>query len=121
MAFRRGERGKCNEPVDDAGEHLVPHTHIGYAARDGRSWGSRLGDKAGHGGLTAASFVRGLMTMSRKTGMRGKAIAVICCLALLVGCTGCGALKEGLRRMINSKELKKISYSMLDENYRWIR
>ena len=78
MAFRRGERGKCNEPVDDAGEHLVPHTHIGYAARDGRSWGSRLGDKAGHGGLTAASFVRGLMTMSRKTGMRGKAIAVIC-------------------------------------------
>ena len=72
MAFRRGERGKCNEPVDDAGVHLVPHTHIGYAARDGRSWGSRLGDKAGHGGLTAASFVRGLMTMSRKTGMRGQ-------------------------------------------------
>ena len=28
---------------------------------------------------------------------------------------------EGLRRMINSKELKKLSYSMLDENYRWIR
>lgn len=23
MAFRRGERGKCKEPVDDAGEHLV--------------------------------------------------------------------------------------------------
>ena len=104
MAFRRGERGKCNEPVDDAGEHLVPHTHIGYAARDGRSWGSRLGDKAGHGGLTAASFVRGLMTMSRKTGMRGKAIAVICCLALLVGCTGCGALKEGLRRERQSQQ-----------------
>ena len=104
MAFRRGERGKCNEPVDDAGEHLVPHTHIGYAARDGRSWGSRLGDKAGHGGLTAASFVRGLMTMSRKTGMRGKAIAVICCLALLVGCTGCGALKEGSRRERQSQQ-----------------
>ena len=29
MAFRRGERGKCNEPVDDAGEHLVPHTILG--------------------------------------------------------------------------------------------
>ena len=108
MAFRRGERGKCNEPVDDAGEHLVPHTHIGYAARDGRSWGSRLGDKAGHGGLTAASFVRGLMTMSRKTGMRGKAIAVICCLALLVGCTGCGALKEG--------SLKDYARSLLDSD-----
>lgn len=104
MAFRRGERGKCNEPVDDAGEHLVPHTHIGYAARDGRSWGSRLGGEAGHGGLTAASFVRGLMTMSRKTGMRGKAIAVICCLALLVGCTGCGALKEGSRRERQSQQ-----------------
>ena len=92
------------DSMDDTGKHLVPHTHIGYAARDGRSWGSRLGDKAGHGGLTAASFVRGLMTMSRKTGMRGKAIAVICCLALLVGCTGCGALKEGSRRERQSQQ-----------------
>lgn len=45
MAFRRGERGKCNEPVDDAGEHLVPHTHIGYAAHGGKSWGYRIGVK----------------------------------------------------------------------------
>ena len=44
------------------------------------------------------------MTMSRKTGMRGKAIAVICCLALLVGCTGCGALKEGSRRERQSQQ-----------------
>jgi len=28
---------------------------------------------------------------------------------------------EGLRRMIDSNELKQLSYSMLDENYRWIR
>ena len=42
--------------------------------------------------------------MSRKTGMRGKAIAVICCLALLVGCTGCGALKEGSRRERQSQQ-----------------
>ena len=44
------------------------------------------------------------MTMSRKTGMRGKAIAVICCLVLLVGCTGCGALKEGSRRERQSQQ-----------------
>lgn len=44
------------------------------------------------------------MTMSRKTGMRGKAIAVICCLALLVGCTGCGALKESSRRERQSQQ-----------------
>lgn len=36
--------------------------------------------------------------------MRGKAIAVICCLALLVGCTGCGALKEGSRRERQSQQ-----------------
>lgn len=45
MAFRRGERGKCKEPVDDAGEHLVSHTHIGYAAHGGKSWGYRIGVK----------------------------------------------------------------------------
>ena len=28
---------------------------------------------------------------------------------------------EGLHRMTDSKELKQLSYSMLDENYRWIR
>lgn len=36
--------------------------------------------------------------------MRGKAIAVICCLALLVGCTGCGALKESSRRERQSQQ-----------------
>ena len=67
------------------------------------------------------------MTMSRKTGMRGKAIAVICCLALLVGCTGCGALKEGSRRERQSQQgqssqqgeriapsLKEYAQSLLD-------
>lgn len=28
---------------------------------------------------------------------------------------------EGLKKIIQSKELKKLTYSMLDENYRWIR
>lgn len=28
---------------------------------------------------------------------------------------------EGLSRIISSKELKKLAYSMLDENYRWMR
>ena len=28
---------------------------------------------------------------------------------------------EGLSRIIQSKELKKLAYSMLDENYRWMR
>ena len=28
---------------------------------------------------------------------------------------------EGLSRIINSKELKQMAYSMLDENYRWMR
>lgn len=42
--------------------------------------------------------------MPRETDMRGKAVAVICCLALLVGCTGCGALKEGSRRERQSQQ-----------------
>lgn len=28
---------------------------------------------------------------------------------------------EGLKRIIQSKELKKLTYSMLDDNYRWLR
>lgn len=92
------------DSMDDTGKHLVSHTHIGYAARDGRSWGFRLGGEAGHGGLTAASFARRSMAMPRETDMRGKAVAVICCLALLVGCTGCGALKEGSRRERQSQQ-----------------
>ena len=92
------------DSMDDTGKHLVSHTHIGYAARDGRSWGFRLGGEAGHGGLTSASFARRSMAMPRETDMRGKAVAVICCLALLVGCTGCGALKEGSRRERQSQQ-----------------
>ena len=42
--------------------------------------------------------------MSRKTGMRGKAVAVICCLASLVGCHGCGVLKEGPQRERQSQQ-----------------
>ena len=28
---------------------------------------------------------------------------------------------NGLKKIIESKELKKFTYSMLDENYRWMR
>lgn len=28
---------------------------------------------------------------------------------------------NGLERIIQSKELRKLAYSMLDENYRWMR
>ena len=28
---------------------------------------------------------------------------------------------RGLKKIIQSKELKRLTYSMLDENYRWIK
>lgn len=42
--------------------------------------------------------------MTGKTDTRGKIVAVICCLALLVGLTGCGALKEGSQRENQSQQ-----------------
>ena len=45
IGSRFGTGIKQLEPVDDAGEHLVPHTHIGYAAHGGKSWGYRIGVK----------------------------------------------------------------------------
>ncbi len=42
--------------------------------------------------------------MPREMDMRGKAVAVICCLALLIGCEGCGARKEVPQRERQSQQ-----------------